>query len=204
MNQAKYYGVSQSFHGHEYRWVFTEEEIISQIGEDVWSDITQGEDYYGLPKESPYLEDVGFPIGGSNSSATLIETLSNDDEIKVFLTRPADGPDIDDPMLVDIAEYLLTVDVDCGACTQEFLDKFGFTMKDLEQLDDCYQHKSESERMIAELLSSTDAYENGIDGVIDRDNPFYGFSSDMRYSELCDIYEEYLQKKTEEIEELEG
>lgn len=196
----KYYGVSQSFHGHEYRWIFTKEEIISQIGEDVWNNITQGEDYYGLPKESPYLEDVGFPVGGSNSSATLIETLSNDDEVKEFLTRPADGPDVDDPMLVDIAEYLMTVDVDCASCTQEFLDKFGFTMKELEQLDDRFHHGSESERMIAELLSSGNEY----DGIIDRDSPFYGFSSDMRFSELCEIYEKFLQEKATEIEELEG
>ena len=103
------------------------------------------------------------------------------------------GPDLEDPTLVDIAEYLLTVDVDCGSCTQEFLDKFGFTMKELEQYDDIYHHRANAERMIAEILSS----ESELRDAIDSESPFYGESSDMRYSELCEIYDEYLRQKND-------
>ena len=110
-------------------------------------------------------------------------------------------------MLVDIAEYLMTVDTDCDSCTQEFLEKFGLNREDLTQYDDCYSHRSESERMIAEMLQ----YEENLPELsnyyaIDRDNPFYGESRDVRYSELCEMYKEFLQKKerfNKEIEELE-
>lgn len=190
----KYYGVSQSRYGHEYRWIFTEEEMISQIGKELFDNLSNT--YGSLEKENWWV-DILFPMGGSNSSATEITYLKDDEAIKAFLTAPALGPDLEDPMLIDIAEYLLTIDVDCGSCTQQFLDKFGLNMRDLEQDDDQYNHRKESERMIAELLSSGNTY----DDVIDRDNPFYGDSSDLRFNELCDIYEEYL--KTKEEQELE-
>lgn len=178
----KYYGVTQSHCGHEYRWIFTKEEIERNIGEF---------------EDDEYL-DVHYPMGGSNSSATHFLPLENDEQVFAFMTGEAEGPDLEDPMLVDIAEYLMTVDTDCGSCTQEFLEKFGLNKKDLEQFDDCYSHRIESERMIAEMLQ----YEENLPSLasykaIDRDNPFYGESSDMRYSELCEMYEEFTLKKEE-------
>lgn len=184
----KYYGVTQSHCGHEYRWIYDEETIKNHIGEIYTNE----------------YENIYFPMGGSNSSATYIIALKNDEEARVFLTSKRE-PDLQDPTLVDIAEYLMTVDTDCGSCTQEFLEKFGLNRKDLEQFDDCYNHRSESERMIAEMLQ----YEENLPYLasyqaIDRDNPFYGESRDIRYSELCAMYEEFLQKKEKFNKEKEG
>lgn len=186
----KYYGVTQSHCGHEYRWIYEEETIKNHIGEIYTNE----------------CEDIRWPIGGSNSSATYIIALKNDEEARTFLTSKRE-PDLQDPTLVDIAEYLVSVEPEPDCCTKEFMDKFGLTGKDLEQYDDCYSHRSESERMIAEMLQ----YEENLPELasyhaIDRDNPFYGESRDVRYSELCAMYEEFLQKKerfNKEIKELE-
>lgn len=175
---STYYGVSQSFHGHEYRWIFTKEEIERNIG------AFEDNDY----------RDIGYPIGGSNSSATYFLPLENDEQILAFMTGEAEGPDLEDPMLVDIAEYIMTVDTDCGSCTQEFFEKFGLKREDLEQFDDCYSHRFNSEKILEELIRS-----GMYDDKIDRNSPFYGFSADMRYSELCDMYEEYMNDKNVEI-----
>lgn len=173
-----YYGVSQSCHGHEYRWIFDEQTLINN-GVD-FSTFEDGE----------YV-DILYPIGGSNSSATCFQKLADDEEIESFLKGEADGPDVSDPMLVDIAEYLLTVDTDYDSCTQEFLDKFNLKKEDLSQYDDYYHHRSESERMIAEIATDKDL----IDNEIDFDDPFYGRSREMRYSELCDLYDQFVAAK---------
>ena len=70
----KYYGVTQSHCGHEYRWIFTKEEIESNIGEF---------------EDDAYIA-VLYPMGGSNSSATHFLPLENDKQIFAFLTGEAD------------------------------------------------------------------------------------------------------------------
>lgn len=178
----KYYGVIQSHCGHEYRWIYDEDTLTKNIGE-----IHAGES-----------EDIHFPMGGSNSSSTLIVELKSDEDARAFLTCLGDGPDMEDPTLVDIAEYLVSVEPESDCCTKSFMDKFGFNLNDLIQYDDCYNHRSKSEQMIAEMLQYEDnLLELSNYRVIDRDNPFYGESSDMRYSELCSMYEEFTFKKEE-------
>lgn len=166
---SKYYGVSQLNHGHEYRWIFEKEELEEWIEQ--------------FPENETV--DVDFPFGGSNSSATLFEPLETNEEIKEFLWRKAEGPDLDDPMLIDIAEYYLTVDTGFGSCTQKFLDKFKLEEEDLVQTDDMYSHMYKSQKMLEELIKS-----NKYNSIIDKE-PYYGFSSNLRYSELCDLYYDY-------------
>lgn len=174
---SKYYGVSQSTYGHEYRFIFTKEAIESAIGSFPENEST----------------DCFFPFGGSNCSATTFEPIENDKDAKTFLLRPAKGPDMEDPTLIDIAEYLLTIYTDSDSNTQEFLDRLRLDAKDLEQYDDEFNHLAKSEKMIAELLDSGTDF----DDVIDRENPFYGFSSNLRFSTLCDIYDEYVKEELE-------
>lgn len=167
-----YYGVEQSHCGHEYRFIFTKEEVENSL------------DHIAVGEYSDYF----WPMGGSNSSATRIIELDGDEEIKTFLLSPCEGPDVEDPMLVDLAEYILSIDTDEG-CAAEFLDRFGLTANELEQHDSRYDECAE---MIAELKGLTDE--------IDYDNPFYGDSKDMRYSELCNLYEGLVKEKDTEEE----
>lgn len=191
MNQANtYYGITQSHCGHEYRWIFTKEKVMLQLGEEFFQELIEDYGPIGGDIRNTWDIDVEFPIGGSNSSATYFQLLNNDEEAKYFLCKPALGPDVEDPTLVDIAEYLLTVDTNYDSCTQEFIDKFGLNLSDLEQYDDEDHHREKAEQMIATLLS-TDQF----DDIIDRENPFYGFSSDLRFSTLCDMYEVYTKEQ---------
>lgn len=171
---TKYYGVTQSFHGHEYRWIYTEE-VLSR-------DMYEGGQ---VPDQDCY--DCLFPIGGSNSSATFIQFLKDDDEIKTFLTSPGEGPDLEDPMLVDIAEYLVTIDNDCGSCTDQFMDKFHLSYNELEMFDDDQQRQ-------AKVIEMTEALKESGYQDFDYGNVFYGCNRDMRYSELCDLYEAHCIK----------
>jgi hypothetical protein len=163
----KYYGVSQSFHGHEYRYIFDEDTLSENI-------------YDGNPVPDEDCTDCHFPIGGSNSSATWIKYLPDDASIKAFLTAPGDGPDLEDPTLVDIGEYLLTVSGEDGACTDSFIQAFGLSYAQLEQSDDSQNHKSRVKNMFRLLQAQ------GYD-TLDYSNPFYGDNRDMRFSELCDL-----------------
>lgn len=166
------YGVSQFCYGHEHKWIFTEEEIKRQTGRTI-------EDHDWL--------DIHFPIGGSNSSATSFEKLDNDEDVRGFLTAKAEGPDLEDPELVDIAEYYLTVDTDYGSCTQEYLDRLGLKKEELMQEDDVHEHYANAERMINELKDMGYA---GFSEI----NPFYGEHKDMRYSDLEALYQAYKEK----------
>lgn len=159
--ETKYYGVQQSHYGHWYRWIFDEATLKNDLG-----DILSGECIY--------------PMGGSNSSIAWIEELKTDEEVREFLTRP-DEPDSDDPTLVDLGEYLLTVDIDFGSCTQMWLDKLGLVATNLTQIDDRYGRCADVETKARELK------EMGITGF-DYDNPFYGANKDMRYSEFIEFY----------------
>lgn len=184
---SKYYGVSQFHCGHEYRWIYTKESIESEIGE--------------IPAEESV--DILWPMGGSNSSATFFTEIKDEEDAIGFLRSEADGPDLEDPELVDIAEYLLTVETGDGSCTEDILDKYKISKSDLTQYDDIYEHRIKSENMIAEMLQ----FEEKLPELtnyreIDRENPFYGTSSDMRFSELRDMYNEFKIKVNEWTREL--
>ena len=167
----KIYGVSQSFHGHEYKYLFDAETLKKELG---------------YVPEDGACEDIRFPIGGSNSSATFFEELKNDDEIKGFLTTCGE-PDYEDPQLVDIAEYLMTISTEEPSCTAKYLDKFGLKAQDLEQYDDCYKRGEKIEKMAKELKK--------YDTEFDCDNPFYGDNRNMTYGEFCEFYESVTGKK---------
>ncbi len=171
----QYYGVSQMCHGHEYRWVFDEETLKNKLN-------VATEEILELSGT-----DLFFPIGGSNCSCTWIQKLDDNDEIKGFLVSDGEGPDAEDPMLVDLAEYILTISTGDDSCTQDFLTKFGLDAQSLEKFDDAQGRCKKVEIMAKELQGA------GYKGL-DYNNVFYGENSDMQYSELCDLYEKYTGK----------
>ena len=165
----KYYGVSQSYHGHEYYYVFTK----------------SGIERYVKPFES--AEEINgmyeFPVGGSNSSVAFIKELNGDEEVVSFLKETGLGPDFEDPCLVDLAEYSKSIDTDdeCwSSCTKIFLDKYNINPEEYEFTDCRYD---EAAAMIEELRKA--GYED-----FDYSDPFYGENRDMTYDELCELYEE--------------
>lgn len=98
-----------------------------------------------------------------------------------FLTKPAEGPDSEDPELIDIGEYYLTVEVDYGSCTKEWLKKLDLKASDLEQSDDCFGRTAEVERM-AQVMGISD--------------PFYDEEyCNMQYSEFVKRYEGFKKEK---------
>lgn len=163
MNENVIYGISQMHHGHEYRWIFTEEAVSKAVYND---NEVPGDD----------CKDCRWPIGGSNSSATWIKRLDGDEAIRKFLLAPGDGPDVEDPLLCDIGEYILTVADDCGSCTEEVAEKLGMDISKLEQFDDASRHREEVLRLFEA------ARKKGLD--LDFENPFYGKDKNMRFSEL--------------------
>ena len=172
MSDCKYYGVSQMNRGHEYRWIFDDKTLKSRLGTD---DVL-----------SMSGENIRFPLEGSDVSATWIQALPDLVTANDFLTARGDGPDSSDPELIDIAEYLLTVEVDSDSCTKSFLDVLGLDQGSLTQYDDEYGHHNRARAMISDLQKA------GYVGI-DYANPFYGDNSDMRYSELCDIFEKEIK-----------
>lgn len=176
---SRYYGVSQFHCGHEYRWIYSQAVVEAEVGE-----VVPGE-----------CVDILWPMGGSNSSATCIVEINNDKEALSFLKAEAGGPDLEDPTLVDIAEYLLTIETGDKSCTANFLDYYHINKSELTQYDDMYEHRFKSESMIAEMLQ----YEEKLSELknyktLDKENPFYGDSRDVRFSELCSMYDEFSSK----------
>ena len=173
-NTVTYYGVSQFNHGAEHKWIFDSKTLSKYV---VLDDLIDGD-----------CIDCYFPIGGSNSSCTWFEKLSTDKEIKDFLLRKGDGPDSEDPELVDIAEYYCSVDVNdswCSdkSCTGKFVEKLGITCEDTH--DNRYE---EVENMLKALECI--GYKD-----FDFKDPFYGKNRDMRYSELRDLYQQQIAEK---------
>ena len=148
------YFVSQSSHGHEYVWIFDEEGLRESGSYETIID--------WLDKDGSAVVDILWPMGGSNSSATYIVRVDSEEDAKNHLLAKADGPDSEDPMLVELAEYLRTVDTDYGV-TKRILDKYGLKAEDLTQYDNRYD----------ELI-----------GLGVKPEDFYGDRSDERYSEV--------------------
>lgn len=178
MNQLSgIYGVEQSNHGHNYRWIFDKATLEAQ-----------GIDLSGA-KEG-ICEDILFPIGGGNSSATYIVELDNTEKIKDFLLSEY-YTDLDDPMLVDIAEGICTIDMENDSITKQYVKEFQIPDEMLTR-DNGYLKDAES--MIQALQ------EQGIDCDLDYENPFYGSSKDMRLSELQDLYDRHMKEAEQEAE----
>ena len=181
MNQPNYnfplLGVEQSCHGHLYRWIYTEEG---------WAEFSQGYDNHEFNEDGTKWIDIGCPIGGSNSSATYITKLNSIDEVKGFLLAPYET-DLDDPTLADIAEGIYTIDTDdeyCLAITTEFIKLLNIPEKELTKDNSLYE-------VAADLVAQIKEMDKEETSGIDYENPFYGDSSDMRYSELQNIYVTY-------------
>ncbi len=120
------YFVSQTCHGHEYVWIFDDKGL---------KDCPKYEDIKNLPVDDSTCEDILWPIGGSNSSSTCFIKLRDKEDAKNMLLAAPNGPDSDDPYLVDIAEYIRTIATDCGSCTQEFIDEFNIKDEVINQYD---------------------------------------------------------------------
>jgi len=164
---SNYYGVSQSDHGHQYRWIFESDKIHDRLG--------------GEPDTS---EDILFPIGGSNSSSTFFTPLNDDIDVIRFLLSPGEI-DKEDPTLCEIGEYALTLGGGTGLddCTQHFLDKYGI-------YDDAIINRSDdADRHRAKVLQMTEDLKNAGYMEFDSENPFYGKDRHMRFSDLEAIYE---------------
>lgn len=162
-------------HGHEYRWIYDGATLVKELN-------LLSEDEIEKQSDS----ELYFPIGRSNCSTTWILELDSDEKAKHFLTDGGDGPDSEESMLVDIAEYMLTISTDDGSCTQMFLDKFGLKASTL--FDDKYETMEEANRMI-EALKET-GYED-----FDYEDPFYGKNRDMTIQELRDLYKKVTEVK---------
>lgn len=163
-----YYGVTQSVHGHAYRWIFEKSVLDKNM-------------YDGTSAPDHDVIDCGFPIAGSNSSSTTIQRLNSDRVIKEFLTAPATGPDMVDPTLVDIGEYCVSIANNHDSCTDKFMQMFGLSYTALEKNDDVLCRERKVRRMFAALEKA------GYEGL-DYANPLYGQNKNMRYSELFEIY----------------
>jgi len=128
MEKKLFYGVIQAHCGHDYLTLYTEEQIKKEFKEyNINAELPKGED--------TFCEDIYWPMGGSNSSATWICELDGEEAAKAFLTQKCWGPDYDDPPAIALAEYIWSIDTEDG-CTKEILDKFGLNARDYTQTDD--------------------------------------------------------------------
>lgn len=173
---SKLIGVSQSDYGHEYRWVFEEKSLRRQLKK-------YGLDADDYISEDGYSADIGFPIGGSNSSSTYFCVLNSDNDVRAFL-EAALMNDSADPTLCDCGECCLTIDTDddyYGAVTSKYVKKFGI---DLDAINDSTDEYYDIIEQIADYFEEID-YDD-----FDYDDPFYGDDSDMTVSELIELYHE--------------
>jgi len=171
----KIYGVEQAFHGHIYRWIFTEDEIRHQFKK---ADL----DFDDLVEDGACI-DILWPIGGSNSSSTSFIELEDDDAVRRFLTTPGEH-DSADPMLVDIAEFVCDIsEDDDGQVTSEYLEKLDLTAADCHFEDDINRCHDRACKMLNGLMLAE--YRD-----FDYEDPFYGYYSDMPLSELSSLYAE--------------
>ena len=165
------YGVEQSIHGHNYRFIYTGTDLRGCINLPI---IIKGHDFY---------EDIHFPFGGDNCSSTRVTTLESLDDVKDFLLAGY-KTDYDDPQLIDIAEGVCTIDVSLSnpSITDKFVRLLHIPQNELTK-DNALL--APAKQMIQELQDADTDYE------IDFNNPFYGTSKDMRFSDLTALYEAY-------------
>lgn len=173
----KYYGVNQFSHSHEYRWIFEESVLREKM--------------YGGGEVPEYdCIDVGFPISGRDRSSTWIKLLDGDEEIKSFLTKDGEGPASEDPTLVEIYEYILTIGKDFDSCTDLFMKKFDLNYASLIKTDDRYRRGARAEKMLNELKFCGKDEEildifSEMGYQYDRlEFGFYGSNQDLTFSDL--------------------
>lgn len=87
-------------YNHEHRWIFNKKELKEKLNikeKEIKENLFSFDDYFIL-----------------NGSPCVIKEAKNIDEIISFLKEDNKGPDLEDPTIVDIAEYYLTIDTDTG------------------------------------------------------------------------------------------
>lgn len=166
--QERYYGFIQSNHGADHVFVFTKDQLQELF------------DYYGgdmdeLPTDPGETTEIdGFPIGGSNSSASIVTLLETKEDVLSYLQEPALGPDLEDPMLVDMAEYYFGIDDGNWGCgnglAKKMLEDAGF---DVQKVEEKAMQGMESETNFAKSVL-------GIDRKDFYDDPYYS----MRMSDI--------------------
>ena len=147
------YGISQSHYGHEYAWIVDKDELA-----------TMGQMETFMRQIREY--GCGIIEGGGNWSNTYIYPLNSLEEAKSFLTTPGEA-DSEDPMLIEIAEYIYTIDETEGI-TKGICEQLRINASDYECGDPRYD----------ELIKL---------GVKPED--FYGELRDATYCEVADKYE---------------
>lgn len=171
------YGLQQSRHGHAYRFIYDGETLrqfdiaLPAIGDD-------------------YSEDIGFPINSRNfGGPTHITKLESLDEVKDFLFADYET-DYEDPRLIDIAEGACTIVTD-NFISDLLVKQLPHIPKNELTKDNAFELTKDNallapaKQMIQELQNADTDYE------IDFNNPFYGTSKDMRFSDLTALYEAY-------------
>ena len=118
-DNTNYYIAIQSCHGADHVFLFTEEEINEEF------------ERYNINKsfipqnDENAVNDILWPMGGSNSSATSIVKVEGGSPftanaiVSVF-ENSCIGPDLEDPTLIDMAEYNYTLNTTEG-CMADFL-----------------------------------------------------------------------------------
>lgn len=178
-----WYGVEQSKYGHCCQWIFDEATVSREM-------------YDGGPVIDGDCKDVSWPMTGSNAGSTSVVRLETPEEIEGFLLGTS-MCEYEDPSLCDMSEYYKTVETDEESSTKFWLSKLNLTQKMCEQCDDEEEHYSKAKAMIDALESVKDTVSGSNDPrwddlyQIDYENPWYGQSRDMYFSELQDLYEKY-------------
>lgn len=165
-NSDKFWFLEQSNHGHIYRYVYTDKELKQELEKYNLLDFL----------EDKQCADIGFPIGGSNSSSTYFIECKTEKEVVEWLESAVEV-DYDDPMLVDLSEGIMDIELNEG-CAKYFVDKYNIDTQ--TRWDSRYD---ECNKMIQELKSLGYEY-------FDYDDAFYGDNSDMTYYELYTLYHE--------------
>lgn len=178
-----WYGVEQSKYGHCCQWIFDENTVSKEMYDG--GEVVDGD-----------CMDVSWPLTGSNACSTSIVKLDSPKEIEDFLLGTS-MCEYEDPSLCDIAEYYKTVEIDHDSSTKFWLNRLNITQKMCEQCDDSEEHFSRAKSMIDALETLKDSVFKDNDSKwddlykIDYDDPWYGQSRDVKFSELQDLHQKY-------------
>ena len=156
-----YCGLIQYCHGAEHRYIYSEDKLEEILkNKDLLDD---NENLYDISGS-----EILFPIGGSNSSATWFQKIETLEDADRFLSRECET-EYDDPTLIDIAEYYMSVETkdtnygDKRVDTDYILTLLGKTFRDYDV--NKYPGLKEVEKQIEILKQS--GYEN-----FDYERPF--------------------------------